>query len=270
MMPVQSTGSRNRSTKASQRWLNRKGWIERRLARLSRTWLTMPRATVATAAPGPESVITEMNKPMAANPDTPATMYTAANPIRSSAPPVEIVDPESVGSGPTPMAMAPATSPASATKTTPAATSAMTDDHFERINRTRPTGRTSRYRRVPAEDSPATASPASSPVPSGRKNGCTSAMAASGANRPACRSWSKNAGPPDASGEFRSTITGSTPNAASPAANTQVRTRCSDFRISTRNIGALHQREEHVLEAGPLRDQGADRDAGSDQRPADV
>src|SRR5436190_6445241 len=148
----------------------------------------MPSATVATAAPGPESVITEMNTPMAASPDTPATMYTAANPILSSAPPVEMVDPDSVGSGPTPNAIAPATSPASATQTTPAATSAITADHFESTNRTRPTGRTSRYRSVPAEASPATASPASRPVPSGRKNGCTSAIAASGANNPASRS----------------------------------------------------------------------------------
>src|SRR5690242_18717258 len=66
---------------------------------------------------------------------------------------------------------------------------------FATSNRVRPTGRTSRYRRVPAVASPAIASPASTATAIGRKIGVIIAIAAAGYNDPLFSTAETNAGP---------------------------------------------------------------------------
>src|SRR6266542_1827683 len=109
------------------------------------------------------------------------------------------------------------------------------------------------------------ASPDRSEVPSGRKNGWMSAIAVSAANSPLWRIWSKNTGPPLAPGDVARITTGRIASPASPRANTHVRTRWRAFAISTRNIGALDQLDEDLLQALLLRDQGVHGDASCDQ-----
>src|SRR5438132_1291548 len=114
------------------------------------------------------------------------------------------------------------------------------------------------------------ASPDSSEVPRGRKNGWMRTITVSAASIPLWRSWSKNKGPPLSWEDVARITTGSTASPARPRANTQVRTRCSDLPISTRNIGALNELDEDVLQALLLRDQGAHSHAASDQRGVHV
>src|SRR5439155_15980903 len=107
------------------------------------------------------------------------------------------------------------------------------------------------------------ASPDSSEVPRGRKNGWMRTITVSAASIPLWRSWSKNKGPPLSWEDVARITTGSTASPARPSANTHVRTRCSDLPISTRNIGALHQLDEDVLQALLFRDQRAHGDPAS-------
>ena len=66
------------------------------------------------------------------------------------------------------------------TKTTASNMNAAIDVSFATSSCNRPTGRTSRYRNVPALASPATASPATIATVIGRNTGRTSASAAAG------------------------------------------------------------------------------------------
>src|SRR5947209_8846178 len=160
--------------------------------------------------------------------------------------------------------------PTTITHTTAAPTCATTDVYLCRTSRTRPTGRVTRYRRVPPAASAAMASPDRSEVPRGRKKGWMRTITVRAASIPLCRSWSKNKGPPLSWEDVARITTGSTASPARPRANTQVRTRCSDLPISTRNIGALNELDEDVLQALLLRDQGAHSHAASDQRGVHV
>src|SRR5438093_3561271 len=155
--------------------------------------------------------------------------------------------------------------PTTITHTTAAPTCATIDAYLCRTSRTRPTGRVTRYRRVPPAASAAMASPDRSEVPRGRKKGWMRTITVSAASIPLCRSWSKNKGPPLWWEEVARTTTGRIASPARPRANTHVRTRWRALPISTRNIGALHQLDEDVLQALLLRDQGAHGDAACDQ-----
>src|SRR6266496_549029 len=94
-------------------------------------------------------------------------------------------------------------------------------------------------------------------------------MTVNDANSPLRLIRSKKSGPPPESSDVASTITGSTANPASPVANTQVLTRCSDLPTSTRNIGSLDQAHEHVLQALVLGDKRAHGHPTRDQDRVD-
>ena len=68
-----ATGVRNRSANASHSWVGRYGCRACSDVRPSRIWLMIAIATVATAAPTPESVSVEKNTPIADRPATPIT-----------------------------------------------------------------------------------------------------------------------------------------------------------------------------------------------------
>src|SRR2546427_4360178 len=155
--------------------------------------------------------------------------------------------------------------PTTITHTTAAPTCATTDAYLCRTSRTRPTGRVTRYRRVPPAASAAMASPDRSEVPSGRKNGWISAITVRAANSPLWRIWLKNTGPPPVSWDVAMITTGRTARPARPRANTHVRMRWRDLPISTRNIGALDQLDEGLFQALLLRDQGAHGDPAPHQ-----
>src|SRR5512132_3408954 len=122
---------------------------------------------------------------------------------------------------------------------------------------------------MPLEASPATASPASSPTASGRKNPWIKKRANSGATSPVWRTWSNTPPPLEASGESLSTRVGSTATDTASAASSHSRSRLSDLPISPRNIAAPGQLQEDVLEPPRLRDKGAHGHAGADQRGVD-
>ncbi len=106
---------------------------------------------------------------------------------------------------------------------TPNASENMTNPYFTSTSRTRPTGRTSRYRSVPAEASPATESPDRRPAPSGRKNGWISTSEASGAKNPFDSTCPRNAAAPGPAAERPESLietTTRTANATSPSART--------------------------------------------------
>jgi len=101
--------------------------------------------------------------------------------MRSIAATPPIVDPESVGSGPRWKAIPPEIVPATTIHNAASTTSAMTEMYLDVTRRRLPTGLVRRYRSVPALASPAIASPDSKPAVNGKKNGCTTARAVSGA-----------------------------------------------------------------------------------------
>ena len=143
-MPPHSTGNRKRSVNASHPWVGRYGWMTRRFGIWSTISLVMPRITVATIAPGPESVSVEMHTPMAAIPDTPRRMYPAAARIRSDAWATESVVPDSVGSGLNPNTTPPQNAPHPTTHRRRRPRSAMAAPYLPRTSRVRATGRTRR------------------------------------------------------------------------------------------------------------------------------
>src|SRR3989442_10681785 len=113
------------------------------------------------------------------------------------------------------------------------------------------------------------ASPESREVPSGRKNGWISPITVRAANSPLWRIMSKNTGPPPPESPFASTTTGRMARAARPTPNTYVRGRWIALPISTRNIGALHQAHEDVLQTLPFGGQDADLDPAGHERTGD-
>src|SRR5438093_2828071 len=155
--------------------------------------------------------------------------------------------------------------PTTITHTTAAPTCATTDAYLCRTSRTRPTGRVRRCRGVAPAAPAAMGAADRSEVPRGRKKGWMRTITVRAASIPLCRSWSKNNGPPLSWEDVARTTTGRIANPARPRANTHVRTRWRALPTSTRNIGALHQLDEDVLQALLLRDQGAHGDAARDQ-----
>src|SRR5690349_7059041 len=89
----------------------------------------------------------------------------------------------------------PARYPVTATATTLSWVNASTETSLATSSRVRPTGRTSRYRRVPAAASPAIASPATTATAIGRKNGRTIPSAAAGYSDPLPRTAESSVGP---------------------------------------------------------------------------
>src|SRR5882672_8677680 len=132
-MSLQSTGNRNKPVNPSQPLVGMYGWSACRLGIWSMTWLAIATITVATIAPGPESVSVEMNSPTAMMPDAATRMYTPDPSTRRSASHVVSVVPLSVGSGPNPNTAPPATRPARITPASNAPVSVIADRYLATI-----------------------------------------------------------------------------------------------------------------------------------------
>src|SRR6266498_1333392 len=194
-----------------------------------------------------------------------------------------MVWPDTDGSGLTPNIVAPTTNATAATTSTARNTNTTVTASFTTSRRVRPTGRVSRYRKVPRLASPATASPAITDTATGRNTGSTSASAAAGNSAPLLSTSPRKAGPSPGRGPmpvtFRNTATRVGRPASSPML-TQVRGRRTSLRSSTTSTGSLprvrgpgvrgpgggaREREEHVLQRGALDHQLADAHATLDQ-----
>src|SRR4249920_487086 len=101
-MSLQSTGNRNSPVNPSQPLVGMYGCSACRFGIWSITWPAIATITVATIAPGPESVSVEIHKPTAVIPDAASRMYSPEPTTRASASVVESVVPLNVGSGPKP------------------------------------------------------------------------------------------------------------------------------------------------------------------------
>src|SRR6266545_372483 len=218
-MSRQKIGWRKKSTQANQYRVGRYGLTPAAASSSTSTWLVTSTASAPNPAPSDESVSVDRNSAIAATP----SMHTVMNPTVASG---------AVPSSTTPAAYEVPTIAAIASRTNTASVSSLATS-----SRVRPTGRASRYRRVPVPASPATASPASTATATGRKIGSTIAIAAAGYSDPLLSTADRNAGPRPGGGarwvvaRNTATVTGS---AQSSPTVTQVRGRRSSLTSSTR------------------------------------
>src|SRR6266511_1224844 len=235
-MSRQKIGWRKKSTQANQYRVGRYGLTPAAASSSTSTWLVTSTASAPNPAPSDESVSVDRNSAIAATP----SMHTVMNPTVAStrstswvrligAPDSEVTPPSSasasggaVPSSTTPAAYEVPTIAAIASRTNTASVSSLATS-----SRVRPTGRASRYRRVPVPASPATASPASTATATGRKIGSTIAIAAAGYSDPLLSTADRNAGPRPGGGA-RWVVARNTPTV------TQVRGRRSSLTSSTR------------------------------------
>src|SRR5450756_2243545 len=155
---------------------------------------------VAAIAPTGTSVRVEMNKPIADRPSSETVTYPARSSERSTDSPTPMVSPESKVTGPTGKREAPMTAPAATTVRAATRQNAAAPRYLTTRSRTRPAGRTSRYRSVPRLASPAIVSPATTPMVRGRNNGMETTRAAIPTNNPFWVTRSRNGGPSPGAG----------------------------------------------------------------------
>src|SRR6266536_3083249 len=153
-----------------------------------------------------------------------------------------MVWPETDGSGLTPNMVAPTTNATAATTSTARKANTIVTASLATSSRVRPTGRISRYRRVPWLASPATASPAMTDTATGRNTGSTRARAAAGDSAPLLSTAPRKAEPSPGLGPIPVTFRNTATSVGSPASSpmlTQVRGLRTSLRSSTRNIRRL-------------------------------
>src|SRR5207342_1756801 len=153
-------------------------------------------------------------------------------------------------------------------------TNTMTVTSLLKSSHERDTGRTRRYRSVPALASPAIVSPAITAVATGRKIGRISASAAAGNRVPLLSTSVNSAGPWPGRGPtpvVRRKMPTMTGRPDSKATVSHVRGRVNSLPSSTPSIAAPSgQAEVGVLEAAPLHHQLAHAHAGVDERVVEI
>ena len=145
------------------------------------------------------SVIVDRHSPMATTASMDTVTKAMAMTVRQPTCTGDSTDPDTLTMaceiGALPSRSRPTKKPTNATLTTATTTNTDTETSFRTSNLVRPTGRTSRYRSVPAWASPATASPAATATATGRNNGSTIASAAMPNSEPLAVTADRNAGP---------------------------------------------------------------------------
>src|SRR5438445_3138397 len=141
---TRSTGNRNRPVYPSHPCVGRNGWIAWRLGIWSAIWLAIATITVATIAPGPESVSVEIHMPTATIPDAARRMTAPEARILTRPSITERDVPESVGIGWIPNTTPPANKPEQITISSNVPVNVIAAAYFDTISLGRRTGRTSR------------------------------------------------------------------------------------------------------------------------------